>query len=92
VIAIKIIRPTPGPNTTERVLEIVREQSTGITIKQISDRIQRPVSMIQVCLKQLISTKQIYARQNKMGVGSIYYPREINLTASNQPRQARKTK
>ncbi|WP_081942911.1 winged helix-turn-helix transcriptional regulator [Myxosarcina sp. GI1] len=76
MIAIKIISPTPGPNTTEQILEIIQAHSTGITIKQISDRVQRPISMIQVCLKNLISAKQIYARQNKMGVGSIYYPRQ----------------
>jgi predicted transcriptional regulator len=77
VIGIKIISATPGPDTTEQILTIIQAQSTGITIKEIGKSINRPISMIQICLKKLISSKHIFARKNKTGSGLIYYPRKL---------------
>ena len=77
MIGIKIINATPGPDTTEQILAIIQAKSTGTTIKEISKNINRPVSMIQICLKKLISSKHIFARKNKTGVGLIYYPHKI---------------
>lgn len=74
MIAIEIITATPGPSTSEQILNLIEDRTTGITIKEISKIINRPVSMIQVCLKDLISAKYIITRQNKVGVGLIYYP------------------
>ncbi len=62
---IKIISATPGPSTTEQILELIKSQSTGMTIKEISSQINRPVSMLQVYLKQLVSSKQICARKSQ---------------------------
>jgi predicted transcriptional regulator len=76
-IGIKIISASPGPSTTEQILSIIQSQNTGITIKQLSNNINRPISMIQVCLKELIAAKQIYTHKNKTGVGLIYYPYSI---------------
>jgi predicted transcriptional regulator len=73
-IGIKIISASPGPSTTEQILSMIQTRRTGITIKQLSGNINRPVSMIQVCLKKLLANKQIYTRKNKTGVGLIYYP------------------
>jgi predicted transcriptional regulator len=81
-IGIKIISASPGPSTSEQILSMIQTQSTGITIKQLSNNLHRPVSMIQVCLKNLIATKQIYTRKNKTGVGLIYYPSSIQSTLS----------
>lgn len=75
MIEIKIISATPGVNTREQILEIVRAQNTGITIKEISKLINRPISMIQVYLKDLIAVKAVRSRKNKVGVGLIYYPK-----------------
>ena len=61
--------------TREQILHIIQAKSTGITIKEISKQINRPISMIQVCLKELIADKVIFTRQNKVGVGLIYYPK-----------------
>lgn len=74
MIGIKIINATPGPSTTDLVLELIQRQATGTTVKEISNTLNRPVSMIQACLKKLISSKHIFARKNKVGVGLIYYP------------------
>jgi predicted transcriptional regulator len=79
VIQIKIISGTPGLSTREQILAIIQARNTGITIKEISKIINRPVSMIQVCLKDLISSKDIFTHQNKVGIGLIYYPINARL-------------
>lgn len=78
VIEIEIINPTPGLSTQEQILEIIKARNTGITIKDISKSINRPISMIQVCLKDLIAIDAIFTHQNKVGVGLIYYPKDLN--------------
>ncbi len=75
MIEITIISSTPGISTREQILQIIQARNTGITIKEISKLINRPVSMIQVCLKDLIASKAIFSRKNKVGVGLIYYPK-----------------
>lgn len=77
MIGIKIIDATPGPTTSDLILKLIRKQTTGMTLKQICQTLNRPVSMVQVCLKTLISSKQIFARKSKTGVGLIYYPRKV---------------
>lgn len=75
MIEIEIINATPGISTHEQILEIIKARDTGITIKDISKIINRPISMIQVCLKDLIAAEAIVTHQNKAGVGLIYYPK-----------------
>lgn len=75
MIEINIISATPGIGTHEQILELIQTRTTGITIKEISKLINRPISMIQVCLKDLISNKAIFTRKNRAGVGLIYYPK-----------------
>lgn len=75
MIEINIIKATPGISTHDQILLIIQARNTGITIKEISKIVNRPVSMIQVCLKDLISAEKIFARKNKVGVGLIYYPK-----------------
>ena len=66
---IKIISATPGPTTTEQILELIKSQATGMTIREISSEINRPISMLQVYLKQLVSSKQIYAKKSQPSDG-----------------------
>ena len=75
MIKINLISPTPGTSTQEQILQLIQARQTGITIKEIKQRLNRPISMIQVYLKQLIAAKAIFSRKNKVGVGLIYYPR-----------------
>ncbi len=70
----KIISATPGLTTQEEILKIIQEQATGITTKQLSKVLNRPVSMLQVCLKKLIASKQIYSKKSKTSHSIIYYP------------------
>jgi len=79
VIKINIISATPGTSTQEQILLIIQARKTGITIKGIKQILNRPISMIQVHLKELIAAKAIFTRKNKAGVGLIYYPRESLL-------------
>lgn len=74
MIEIQIISATPGLSTREQILRLIQARNTGVTIKEISKLINRPISMIQICLKELIADKAIFTRKNKVGVGLIYYP------------------
>ena len=74
MIEIEIISATPGMSTQEQVLELIRERKTGITIKEIKRILNRPISMIQIHLQELIADKAVITHQNKAGVGLIYYP------------------
>ncbi len=80
MIGIKIINATPGPTTSDLILEFIRQRATGTTLKEICNSLNRPVSMVQVCLKNLISAKYIFARKSKTGVGLIYYPCVVRKT------------
>ncbi|MCC0176491.1 winged helix-turn-helix domain-containing protein [Waterburya agarophytonicola K14] len=75
MIQINIISATPGISTREQILQLIQTRTTGITIKEIGKLINRPISMIQVCLKDLIAERAIFTRKNRAGVGLIYYPR-----------------
>lgn len=74
VIEIQIISATPGMTTQEQVLQLIKERETGITVKEIKQILNRPISMIQIHLKELLANKAIVTRKNKAGVGLIYYP------------------
>ena len=71
---IRIITPTPGLNTKEKVLQVIKERETGITIKEMRHTVNRPISMLQIYLKQLISAKKICARKSQVSNNLIYYP------------------
>ncbi|MBD2395807.1 winged helix-turn-helix domain-containing protein [Cyanobacterium aponinum FACHB-4101] len=56
---IKFIKSRGGLTTTERILQIIQENPKGLTLKSLKQEINRPVSMLNICLKTLIQTKQI---------------------------------
>ena len=69
-----IISSTPGPTTKERILELVLTHPEGITVKILSERLNRPVSMINYCLKDLKGAKFIQAKLNVENQQWLYYP------------------
>lgn len=71
---IRIIAPTPGLKTKEKVLQIIKERETGITIREMKHTVNRPISMLQIYLEQLILSKQICARKSQVSNNLIYYP------------------
>jgi predicted transcriptional regulator len=74
VIEIKIISASPGMSTQKQLLQLIQARKTGITIKEIKRILNRPISMIQIHLRELIADKAIVTHKNKVGVGLIYYP------------------
>ena len=69
-----IISATPGLTTKERILELILTHPEGITAKTLSDRLNRPISMINYCLKDLKGTKFIQGELNLENQQWIYYP------------------
>jgi len=79
VTNLKIISATPGPRTAEQILVLIETRATGITLRELSRSLNRPRSMIQVCLKQLISEGRVYVHKNKTGMNLIYYPNKTEV-------------
>ncbi|MEM8779351.1 MAG: winged helix-turn-helix domain-containing protein [Cyanobacteria bacterium P01_G01_bin.49] len=69
-----IIAPTPGPTTREKILELILTHPQGITVKKLSDRLNRPVSMVQCYLNSLKSSNIVQAKFNPEDRQWIYYP------------------
>lgn len=69
---IRIITPTPGPTTSERILELIHHNPQGMKIAELEQQLNRPVSMLQICLKGLMADKLI--KKRKQGMQLIYYP------------------
>jgi predicted transcriptional regulator len=63
-LAIKIISPTKGLNTTAQIFEIMQVYPQGITVQELSDRLNRPISMLNLCLKSLVASKKVLAKKN----------------------------
>ena len=69
---IRILTPTPGKTTTERILELIQNHPQGLTIGELQQQLNRPVSMLQICLRGLIADKLI--KKRKQGMQLVYYP------------------
>jgi DNA-binding IclR family transcriptional regulator len=67
------IEPRGGLTTGERLLQVIDQYPQGCTIKHLSKTINRPVSMINLCLKQLTSSKQITIQLS--GMQRLIYPK-----------------
>jgi DNA-binding transcriptional regulator YiaG len=65
-LAIIEITPNfPSSTTTDRLLESIENHPDGLTIKELADILNRPISMIQICLKILIASQKVaIKRQN----------------------------
>ncbi len=73
-LSFTIISSTPGLTTKERVLKLISTHPEGITAKILSDRLNRPISMINYCLKDLKGAKFIQGKLNIENKQWIYYP------------------
>jgi DNA-binding IclR family transcriptional regulator len=73
-----IIAPTPGLTTRDRILELILTHPQGITVKGLSDRLNRPISMVQRCLKDLTALKIVRAKLSQDNKQWIYYPTVSN--------------
>jgi DNA-binding transcriptional regulator YiaG len=64
---IEITPDYPSPTTTDRLLESIRMHPDGLTVKELSEGLNRPVSMVQICLKTLIANRQVVVKQRSYG-------------------------
>nr|WP_071891737.1 hypothetical protein [Cyanobacterium sp. IPPAS B-1200] len=69
------IKARGGQTMSERLVEIIREYPQGCTAIYLSQRVNRPISMINIYLKGLISTKQVRTRINKNTGKRLIYSR-----------------
>ena len=76
--------------TTDRLLELIHHHPDGLTIKELSDRLNRPVSMIQICLKILIASKKVAVRQQIYGqqLAKVYIAKPDRTQSLQQFRRA----
>jgi DNA-binding transcriptional regulator YiaG len=56
---IEITHDCPSPKTIDRLLALLEVHTEGLTIKEIADILNRPVSMVQICLKSLTASRQV---------------------------------
>ncbi|MDJ0581668.1 MAG: hypothetical protein QNJ66_16840 [Crocosphaera sp.] len=61
-----IIKATPGLTTDEIILNLLKDYPQGLTVKELSDKINRPISMIQTCLKLLVACKKVKSKKIEM--------------------------
>jgi DNA-binding transcriptional regulator YiaG len=83
---IEITPDFPSLTTTDRLLESICNHPDGLTIKQLADRLNRPISMLQICLKILIASRKVAIRQQRNGSQSakVYIPKPAKYQAQSQ--------
>ena len=64
----------PSLTTADRLLESIRHHPEGLTIRQLADRLNRPVSMLQICLNLLMSSQKVAIRKqnNEQQLAKVY--------------------
>ncbi len=65
--------------TTDRLLESIAQSPDGVTIKELADTLNRPISMLQICLKILIASQKVAIKQqNRAGqLAKVYVLRSV---------------
>jgi DNA-binding transcriptional regulator YiaG len=74
---IEITPDLPSLTTTDRLIESIDNHPEGLTIKQLADILNRPISMLQICLKTPIASEKVTVRQYKHGeqLVRVYIPK-----------------
>ena len=83
---IEITPDFPSSTTTDRLLDSIRNRPDGVTIKELSDTLNRPVSMLQICLKILIANQKVAVKQDKNGrqLAKVYVSKPELVTSPRQ--------
>ncbi len=66
LLTFTIIKATPGLTTNETILNLLKDYPQGLTVKELSDQLNRPISMIQTCLKLLVAGKKVTTKKIEM--------------------------
>jgi DNA-binding transcriptional regulator YiaG len=64
---VEITPDSPSLTTIDRLLELIYQHPDGLTIKELADTLNRPISMLQICLKILISSQKVVVKQHIYG-------------------------
>lgn len=72
--------------TTDRLLELICTYPDGLTIKELADTLNRPVSMLQICLKILTASQKVTVKQRNNG-GQIVNVYILKPAQCKSPRQ-----
>ena len=72
MVQIKFIQPRGGLTTTEKIMEVIRANPQGVTMKSISREMNRPISMLKICLRNLIKDKQVKVKLSENKMQQIY--------------------
>ena len=72
MVKIKFIQPRGGLTTSEKILQVIAENPRGLTIKSLSQQTNRPISMLNICLRNLIKDKQVKVRLSENKMQQIY--------------------
>lgn len=72
MVKIKFIQPRGGLTTSEKILQIIEANPSGLTIKSLSQQTNRPISMLNICLRNLIKDKQVKVKLSENKMQQIY--------------------
>lgn len=72
MVKIKFIQPRGGLSTSEKILQVIQENPKGVTLKSISQQTNRPISMLNICLRNLIKDKQVKVKLSDNKMQQIY--------------------
>ena len=64
---VEITPDFPSITTTDRLLELISQHPDGLTIKELADRLNRPISMLHICLKNSIASQKVAIGQHNDG-------------------------
>jgi DNA-binding transcriptional regulator YiaG len=83
---IEITPDSPSLTTIDRLLESIRNSPEGLTVKQLADLLNRPVSMIQICLKISIASRKVAIKQqtNRHQLAKVYILKPERVKSSRQ--------
>ncbi|MDY6941371.1 MAG: winged helix-turn-helix domain-containing protein, partial [Cyanobacteriota bacterium] len=65
----------PGPTTGEMLIDLLSRYPDGATVGELSDQLNRPVSMLLIVLKLLKSEGKVRTRLSESGMARVYFLR-----------------
>ena len=65
---------------------MIQNHPEGLTIKELADILNRPVSMLQICLKTLTASRKVALKQRNNGqrIASVYILKQENRNSNCQ--------
>ncbi|MFM2303448.1 MAG: hypothetical protein RLZZ135_857 [Cyanobacteriota bacterium] len=83
---IEITPDSPSLTTIDRLLESIYNNPKGLTVKELAELLNRPISMIQICLKIAIASQKVAIKQQINGYPSakVYILRPDRVKSARQ--------